>query len=95
MPYDCENERIRYPNRVLVNLYARLGLHRYNLSEVNNLKKKLVSVSFQYFDQFLSFLIKIIDVFLMSGNKFRVSPLEEIQHEYDFDLLVPHHFGRL
>ncbi|KAG2284321.1 hypothetical protein Bca52824_055541 [Brassica carinata] len=38
MPYDCENERIRYPNRVLVNLYARLGLHRYNLSEGTNLE---------------------------------------------------------
>ncbi|KAF2562738.1 hypothetical protein F2Q70_00018818 [Brassica cretica] len=36
--YDCENERIRYPNRVLVNLYARLGLHRYNLSEGTNLE---------------------------------------------------------
>ncbi|KAJ0232265.1 hypothetical protein HA466_0291390 [Hirschfeldia incana] len=27
-----------YPNRVLVNLYARLGLHRYNLSEGTNLE---------------------------------------------------------
>uniref|UniRef100_A0A0D3AY46 Uncharacterized protein n=1 Tax=Brassica oleracea var. oleracea TaxID=109376 RepID=A0A0D3AY46_BRAOL len=36
MPYDCENERIRYPNRVLVNLYAKLGLHRYNLSELKD-----------------------------------------------------------
>ncbi|CAN7003961.1 unnamed protein product [Brassica oleracea var. botrytis] len=38
MPYDCEDESIRYPNRVLVNLYARLGLHRYNLSEGRNLE---------------------------------------------------------
>ncbi|KAF8052498.1 hypothetical protein N665_1554s0010 [Sinapis alba] len=38
MPYDCENERIRYPDRVLVNLYARLGLHRYNLSNGTNLE---------------------------------------------------------
>ncbi|CAH8356496.1 unnamed protein product [Eruca vesicaria subsp. sativa] len=31
--FDCENKRIRYPNRLLVNLYARLGLHRYNLTK--------------------------------------------------------------
>ncbi|CAH8359474.1 unnamed protein product [Eruca vesicaria subsp. sativa] len=36
--FDCENERIRYPNRLLVNLYARLGLHRYNLTKGANLK---------------------------------------------------------
>ncbi|KAJ4870932.1 putative UPF0725 protein [Raphanus sativus] len=38
MTYDCENERIRYPNHVLVNLYARLGLHHFNLSQGSNLE---------------------------------------------------------
>ncbi|KAJ4872238.1 UPF0725 protein EMB2204 [Raphanus sativus] len=38
MTYDCENERIRYPNHVLVNLYARLGLHHFNLSQGSNFR---------------------------------------------------------
>ncbi|CAN6849737.1 unnamed protein product [Brassica oleracea] len=38
VPYYCENKRMRYPKRVLVNLYARLGLHRYNLSKGTNLE---------------------------------------------------------
>ncbi|XP_020869863.1 UPF0725 protein At3g19520-like [Arabidopsis lyrata subsp. lyrata] len=34
--YDCQREDTRYPNPVLVERYARLGLHRYNLSKGTN-----------------------------------------------------------
>ncbi|KAJ4868555.1 UPF0725 protein [Raphanus sativus] len=38
LTYDCEDKRNLFPNRLLVNLYARLGIYRYNLSKGTNLK---------------------------------------------------------
>lgn len=45
LTYDCEDKRNLFPNRLLVNLYARLGIYRYNLSKVNN--------NFSFFSVFL------------------------------------------
>ncbi|CAL9248707.1 unnamed protein product [Arabidopsis halleri] len=38
MPYDCEREDVRYPYPVLVERYARFGLHRYNMCYGTNLQ---------------------------------------------------------
>ncbi|KAG7535461.1 Protein MS5 [Arabidopsis thaliana x Arabidopsis arenosa] len=38
MPYDCEREDVRYPDPVLVERYARFGLHRYNICHGTNLQ---------------------------------------------------------
>ncbi|CAH2038548.1 unnamed protein product, partial [Thlaspi arvense] len=36
--FDCEGNNPKYPFRALVKLYAKLGLHRYNLLEFFNMK---------------------------------------------------------
>ncbi|XP_013617945.1 PREDICTED: UPF0725 protein At1g23970-like [Brassica oleracea var. oleracea] len=95
MPYDCENERIRYPNRVLVNLYAKLGLHRYNLSEGTNLEfhhLKKFNTSMNFISSYRITLVQIygrlnLMVFIARPQANSPSPLrkEAVWPQLDFD----------
>lgn len=67
----CRTMAVRYPYMALVNRYARLGIHRYNMSQV----QKNYSCPLDLFGSFF---------FLFQGTHFKALPIQKFNYTMNY-----------